>query len=159
MNTNAAGVALIKRWESLALEAYLCPANKWTIGYGHTGDVRPGMVITAHQAEAILDVDLDKFGRDVEFLTKGLTLNANEFSALVSFAFNLGSDIDADDIAEGLGDSTLLKKLLRGDKTGASREFIKWNKARNKKGELVVLAGLTARRMAERDLFLAPVPA
>jgi lysozyme len=147
---NEAGKAIIKQFEGLRLEAYLCPAGVWTIGWGHTGrNVLPGSKITEHQAESILDVDLDRFERDVEALTQGCSLNENEFSALVSFAFNVGSDIDDDDKAEGLGDSTLLKKLKAGDRAGAAAEFMKWVNAKGR-----VLPGLVRRRAAERRLFL-----
>ncbi len=149
MKTNAAGIALIKAAESLRLKAYLCPAGVWTIGYGHTGDVKRGDQITEHQADAILSVDLDRFERDVALLTQGITLNENEFSALVSFAFNVGSDIDDDTKAEGLGDSTLLRKLRAGDRAGAAAEFLKWTHANGG-----VMPGLVKRRAAERALFL-----
>lgn len=146
---NDEGRALIKRFEGLRLKAYLCPAGVLTIGWGHTKGVRKGQSITEHQAEAILDVDLDQFQRDVEFLTAGIPLNDNEFSALVSFAFNVGSDIDDDTTAEGLGDSTLLRKLRAGDKAGAAAEFLKWTHANGG-----VSPGLVKRRAAERALFL-----
>lgn len=64
------------------------------------------------------------------------------------FAFNVGSDIDADTIAEGLGDSTLLKKLNAGDYSGAANEFTKWCRNDGKK-----MLGLYRRRMAEKLLF------
>jgi len=151
MKINQRGVDLIKAHEGLRLKAYLCPANVWTIGYGHTGpDVKPGMQITAEQAEKLLLKDLAVFERDVAFLTQGLELTPNQFSALVSFAFNVGSDIDDDTIAEGLGDSTLLKKLRAGDAAGAANEFGKWVYARGKK-----LPGLVRRRADERNLFLS----
>lgn len=66
----------------------------------------------------------------------------------MSFAYNVGLDIDDDDIAEGLGDSTLLKKHRRGDYAGAAAEFAKWNKAKGK-----VLSGLTRRRAAEAAIY------
>lgn len=148
---NESGIAILKKFESLQLKAYLCPAGVWTIGYGHTGDVKKGGVITEHQADAILDTDLARFERDVEYLTQGVTLSDNEFSALVCLAFNIGSDIDADDIAEGLGDSRLLKMLKAGDRAGAAAEFSKWTHAGGH-----VLSGLVKRRAAERALFLTP---
>lgn len=139
--TNEAGRALIKRFEGLRLDAYLCPAGVWTIGYGHTGDVRSGDRITEHQADAILDVDLDRFERAVGELTDGLELNENQFSALVSFAFNLGE--------AALTRSTLLRHLRAGDLERAADEFRKWVYAGGQ-----VLPGLVKRRAAERELFL-----
>lgn len=143
MKTNARGIALIKRWESFQPKAYKCPAGVWTIGYGHTGDVKPGMTVTEHQAEAILGLDLEKFEEGVDGLAKGLALTSNQFSALVSFSFNVG--------ITALANSTLLKKLRKGDLKGAQAEFARWNKAGGK-----VLKGLTLRRADEAELFGSP---
>jgi len=148
--TNARGIAIIKEFESLKLTAYLCPAKVWTIGWGHTKGVREGDRITLEQAEALLADDLAGFERDVEELVR-VPVTDNQFSALVSFAFNVGSDMNHDDIAQGLGDSTLLRKLNAGDTAGAAAEFLRWNRAGGK-----VLSGLTRRRKAERELFLTP---
>src|SRR5262245_6586870 len=87
--TNDAGVALIKRYEGLSLKAYRCPAGALTIGYGHTGDVEEGDVITEEAAEELLRQDLRVFETGVErFVT--VKLNDNQFAALVSFVFNVG---------------------------------------------------------------------
>jgi lysozyme len=139
---NAAGRDLIKKYEGVSLKAYRCPAGVITIGWGHTGDVKPGDVITEHQAEAILDVDLDKFEKGVEKLLQGCIFNQYQFSALVSFAFNLG--------LEALGKSTLLAKFRAGDVKGAASEFMKWKYAAGK-----VLPGLVKRRAEEKALFLS----
>lgn len=150
MKINQKGINLIKKFEGCELESYQCPAGKWTIGYGHTGpDVKAGQAITEHQAEAILRYDLDRFEEDVEKLTKGRAITENQFSALVSFAFNVGSDIDADTKAEGLGDSTLLRLFLNGATQAAADEFRKWIYGGGK-----VQPGLIKRREAERQLFL-----
>lgn len=141
MKLNAAGLELIKRFEGLRLKAYKCPAGVWTIGWGHTKDVKAGQEITEHQAEAILDVDLDAYESAVEELCPGA--NENQFAALVSFAFNLG--------VNALTKSTLRRKYLAGDAEGAANEFLKWTRAGGN-----VLAGLVKRRKAERDLFLTP---
>lgn len=146
------GLELIKEFEGCKLTAYKCPAGIWTIGYGHTGlDVYKGLTISAAHAVALLREDIRQFEKDVTSLLK-VPVNQNQFDALVSFAFNLGSDIDKDDIAEGLGDSTLLKKVNSMDFAGAALEFPKWNKAGGK-----VLAGLSRRRAAEQRLFLSVV--
>jgi lysozyme len=142
------GLDLIKQFEGLRLKAYLCPAGVWTIGYGHTKGVYPGMVITEELADKFLIDDVWQFEREVESLVQ-VPVTQGQFDALVSFAFNVGSDIDEDTIAEGLGDSTLLRKLNRGDYAGAADEFPKWNKSRGR-----VVRGLTVRRSAERALFL-----
>jgi lysozyme len=85
---NAAGRDLIKREEALRLQAYLCPAGVPTIGYGHTRGVSLGQAITEAQAEQFLSDDLAVAEAGVERLAP--FANNNEFSALVSFAFNLG---------------------------------------------------------------------
>lgn len=144
---NGAGVAIIKHFEGLKLKAYKCPAGVWTIGYGHTGpDVMPGLIITEARADELLAADLAKFEAGVARLAPVTT--DNQFSALVSFAFNVGLDEDDDTIAEGLGDSTLLRKHNAGDYEGAAAQFALWNKANG-----VVMSGLTRRRAMEADLY------
>lgn len=141
MRINAAGLALIKKWESLQLRAYLCPAGIITIGYGHTGaDVKLGQTITSHQADVILESDLDRFEEGVEGLLKGLNYTDGQFSALVSFAFNVG--------LAALANSTLLKKMRKGDLEGAAGEFGRWVRAGG-----VKLKGLERRRADEAALF------
>jgi len=133
---------LIKSFEGLELEAYLCPANVWTIGYGHTKGVKKGDKITKEQAEKLLEEDLAFFRNGVKRLVK-VALNKNQFGALVSFAYNLGLG--------SLESSTLLKKLNAGDYQGAADQFPRWNKSKGK-----VLTGLVRRREAERAVFLTP---
>ncbi len=157
MITNEAGKDLIKRWETLQLRAYKCPAGVWTIGYGHTGefgsevggDVLEGMKITAHQADAILDADLDKYERGVEeLLTK--KPNENEFGAMVSLAFNVG--------LANFRKSSVLRYFNMGAKAEAAKSFSLWNKAKNPKtGKLEELKGLVLRRRDEAALFLKPL--
>lgn len=154
MKTGERGLALIKEFEGCKLSAYQCPAGKWTIGYGSTfyGDGTPvgkGRTLpTKLAALELLKVTLVQFEKDVNSLVK-VPITQNQFDALISFAYNLGSDIDKDDIAEGLGDSTLLKKLNNRDYFGAAAEFHKWNKESGK-----VSNGLVRRRKAESELFL-----
>jgi lysozyme len=113
-----------------------------TIGYGHTGNsVLPGSTVTEHQADAILDADLDRFERAVERLAPGLS--DNQFSACVSLCFNVGIG--------RFENSTLLEKLREKDYTAAGAEFLKWRMAAGR-----VLPGLVKRRAAERALFLTP---
>lgn len=147
---NSKGLEIIKDSETLELHLYICPAGKKTIGWGHVmpDDTYINMSITQGIAEEFLRADLEKAQKDVESLVT-VPLTDNQFSALVSLTFNIGSDIDADDIAEGLGDSTLLKKLNAGDYQGAADEFPKWRKGGGK-----VLKGLVIRRAKERSLFL-----
>lgn len=152
MKTSTNGVQVLHYFESCRLTAYPDPGSKdgkpWTIGFGHTGpDVYPGLIWTREQADAAFVADLGRFERDVVQLVK-VPINQGHFDALVSFVYNVGSDIDTDTIAEGLGDSTLLRKLNAGDFAGAADEFPKWNKNDGK-----VMLGLRRRRAAERALF------
>lgn len=139
MTTSERGLSLIKSFEGLRLESYLCPAKVWTIGYGHTSGVKQGQTIIEEQAEQFLKDDLLTFEKAV--LAHNLKLNQNQFDALVSFTYNVGGG--------NLNKSTLLRKV-KDNPTDASirNEFMKWNKANGK-----ALAGLTRRRNAEADLY------
>lgn len=140
--TSDAGIALIKRFEGCRLKAYKCPAGVWTVGYGSTGpDVREGVVVSAARAEELLREDLRRFEAGVARLVT-IPLLSNQHAALVCFAYNVGLG--------NLCESTLLKKLNRGDYRGAADEFLKWTKAGGRE-----LPGLVKRRAAERELFLA----
>ncbi|WP_323012884.1 lysozyme [Devosia sp.] len=153
MAINSAALALIKEHEGLRLDAYPDPAHGWsvpTIGYGHTSAagapiVLKGMRITAKEAEAILKRDLAAVEADVLQQVK-VPLNANQFGALVSFTFNLGSG--------NLRKSTLLKRLNAGAYQDAAAQFGLWINAAGKP-----LPGLIKRREAERMLFLTPTAA
>jgi lysozyme len=155
MMIGPAGLALIKEFEGCekrlsdgSLKAYQDGGGVWTIGFGHTGpDVIPGLIWTQAQADAALMEDIKEAEEGVNRLVK-VPLTQNEFDALVSFAFNVGLDIDADTQAEGLGDSTLLRKLNEHDYNGASAEFQKWCKDNGK-----IVPGLKRRRLAEAILF------
>lgn len=147
MTPSPACIGLIKQFEGLRLRAYRCAAGRLTIGYGHTGDVKPEDVITAHQADAILDVDLDRIARGVSLWLKdgAAPVAQHEFDALVSFAFNVG--------VGALARSTLLRRLNNGDRAGAAAEFSKWRIGGGRE-----LPGLVRRRAAERALFLGGTP-
>lgn len=144
MRISQKGIDLIKRFEGLRLNAYRCPANVWTIGYGHTVGVKSGDKITGARAEELLRDDLQIYERGVEACVK-TEIGQNQFDALVSFAFNLG--------VGALQKSTLIKKLNMDDHIGAAGEFPKWCKAGGK-----VLDGLVKRREAEQMLFLSDLP-
>jgi lysozyme len=146
MKVGKEGLELIKSFEGLKLKAYLCSAKVETIGYGTTiypdGDkVKLGDVVSKQEAELYFLNDLGKFEKGVMSLVKNVKLSVNQFSALVSFAYNLGLG--------ALGKSTLLKKVLvnPNDPT-IGIEFLKWDKAAGK-----VISGLTRRRKAEWDLY------
>ena len=140
LKTNEKGIRLIKIFEGLRLSAYQDAVGIWTIGYGTTTNVYPGMNITETRAEEFLRHDLKRFESAVnQFVTS--PLNADQFSALVALAYNIGENAFAS--------STLLKKLNRNDYAGAAEEFLKWVYAGGR-----LLAGLVRRRNAERALFL-----
>ena len=153
MNISQDGAALIKLFESCQLEAYPDPGtggDPWTIGWGHTGkEVVPGLKWTQEQADNQFAIDVSAFVNDVNELLWNTPCEQHQFDALVSFAYNVGSDIDDDDIAEGLGDSTLLKKFKRGNIQGAADEFPKWKLAGGR-----AMRGLAFRRRVERAMFL-----
>lgn len=143
METSNKGIELIQKFEGLRLTAYKCPAGVWTIGYGHTKGVQSDMKISQAQATQFLKEDLKSCEKCVNQYVK-VGLNQNQFDALVSFTFNCGGG--------ALKSSTLLKKLNKGDYTGAANEFLRWNKSNGK-----VLNGLIKRRKAEKELFLTPI--
>jgi lysozyme len=143
-----AGFDFIKGWEGCRLKSYKDGGGVWTIGYGHTKGAREGQVISQLLADDLLIEDVYYFEVGVNDLVK-VPLTQAQFDALLSFSFNVGLDQDPDDIAEGLGDSTLLRKLNKGDYENAGLEFLRWDKDNGK-----VVKGLTRRRKAESNLFL-----
>jgi len=146
-NINPTGLALIQQFEGLRLEAYQDVAGIWTIGYGHTGDVCAGMTITEEQAVQFLLDDLGTAEDAVGEATANAPTNANQFSAMVSLCYNIGSG--------NFRDSTMLRKHLLGDNQAAAEAFLLWNKA-TINGALETVPGLTNRRTAERQLYLQP---
>src|SRR5690606_38970700 len=148
LTTSTTGVDHIKSFEGLRLKAYddlqpnvnITNQNQvrgvLTIGYGHTKNVYVGQVIDETQAVAYLISDLT----DAEFAVRSkvkVPLTQNQFDALVSFVYNVGSG--------NFGSSTLLRKLNQSDYKGAADEFLRWNRAGGQ-----VLDGLTRRRESER---------
>ncbi len=163
---NDAGLNIIKSFEGIEdgdpstvnLDPYIDPVGIWTIGWGHaiidngkfvTIDYDPYGVlaksfypdgITYEEAESLLEEDIEETCYYINRYVK-IPLNNNQFSALVSFTFNVGIN--------NLLKSTLLKKLNIGDYLGAADEFPKWRKSNGK-----IFNGLVRRRKTERDLFL-----
>ncbi len=139
--TNQNGLLLIKSFEGLRLKAYRDAVGIWTIGYGTTRGVQPDMSISEAEAERFLQQDLTRFEQTIhEAVT--VPINDNQFSALASFTYNVGSG--------AMRSSTLIKLLnARHDVRSIADEFPRWNKAGGR-----VLEGLTRRRNAERALFL-----
>lgn len=130
---------LIKEFEGLRLEAYLCPADVWTIGYGHTEGVSQGDRITQAGADIFLEIDM-RWVVDAVLRNVTVEINNNQTAALYSFIYNVG--------AGAFGKSTLLRKLNKADYEGAANEFKRWNKGGGR-----VLNGLVRRRKAEEALF------
>lgn len=141
--TNQRGVDLIKSFEGWMACWYKDAAGYPTIGYGHlikSGEpYKSGSCITQAQGETLLRNDLKTAENCVNNAVKR-SINSNQFSALVSFTFNLGCG--------NFQSSTLLSKLNAGDLGAVCSELARWNKAGGK-----VLPGLTRRRAAECDLF------
>lgn len=137
---------LIKGWEGCRLTAYRCPAGVLTIGYGHTGnDVTPGMKITQARADALFDVDINRFAESVALKLTGVRLKPCQFDALVSLSYNIGAlDVKA---------PTLLRKVKADpDDPTIRAEFAKHCNARVD-GQLRRLPGLVRRRMAEANHY------
>lgn len=135
---------LIKPFEGLRLEAYPDPGtggDPFTIGYGATGPgIRKGVQWTQKQADDRLAEDVNRFLLGVAALVT-VPLKPNQLGALASLAFNIGIG--------AFRSSTLLKKLNKGDYSGAAEEFTRWNRAGGRR-----LEGLVRRRAAERQMFL-----
>lgn len=154
--TSKAGIELIHEYEGYRATTYPDPGptgKPVTGGWGSTVDengkpFRLGVTHSREYWDRLFLRDLAAKETAVNFLLGDAPTTQNQFDALVSFAYNVGEDIDEDDKAEGLGDSTLLKKHLRGDYAGAEKEFAKWKYAKGK-----ALSGLIRRRAAEAELY------
>ena len=145
MKVSQFGIDLICSFEGLRLNAYDDGVGVWTIGYGTTLypngiKVKRGDTCTLPQAKDYMAHDLKRFERAVYENVK-VSLNQNQFDALVSLTYNIG--------ATAFGESTLLKKLNSGDYKGAAAQFDVWIKAGGKR-----LDGLVKRRAKEKAVFL-----
>ena len=158
MNVSPKAIAMIQHHEGIRYKPYRCPAKFWTIGVGHVMYPEQGKlkvenrdefllrpednrVWTKDEVDGLLKFDLARFERGVaQFCPVPLTQGM--FDGLVSFSFNVGLGT--------LQRSTLRQKLLRGDKTGAGEELLKYCMAGGK-----ILRGLQNRRIDERALFLS----
>ena len=128
--------------------------DPWTVGYGETGRfIGPDSRWSLAVAEANLDARLEEFQAGVRRLVN-VPMTPWEEAALISFAWNVGLDIDADEVPEGLGDSTLLRLFNQGDKRAAAEHFGRWINAGGKP-----MQGLRNRRLQERAMFLGTHPA
>jgi len=161
MKTSQNGIKFLTKAnrEQIRLDAYLCSAGKWTIGYGHTKGVVPGMKITAEKAYQYLIEDL--FETETVINRLNIRFTQNQFDALVSFVFNTGGP-------RFLG-STLLKKIRLGAPEAEIRAaFNAWKFGGNgtgngrdddgdgvidEPGEKKLQPGLVLRRKEEGDLY------
>ena len=100
MKSSEKAYSLIRQFEGLQLKACRCPAGVWTVGYGHTSGVEPGIAVTKEQAEAFLRQDIVAIENVVN--AECLNLRQCQLDALVSFVFNVGGG--------NFRKSTLLKK-------------------------------------------------
>ena len=133
---NKSGLNLIKKYEGCKLTSYICPAGVLTIGYGHTGkDVKPNQTISKKKAINLLKKDLARFERHVQSYNYIYEWTDNEFSALVSFAYNIGN------IDQLTAYGTRTRSQIR-------TAMLKYVKANGK-----TLSGLVKRRKAELKLF------
>lgn len=133
LNISNTGLSLIKKYEGLRLKAYKCPAGVWTIGYGHTKNVKSGMTCTREQADAWL---LEDVQTAVLAVRRAGEWGQHEFDALVSFTFNCGA-------------GNLSKLVKNRRKSQIADALLLYNKGGGK-----VLLGLQRRRTEERKLFL-----
>jgi lysozyme len=142
MTTSPQGRALIEGFESLRTTAYQDQGGIWTIGYGHTANVKMGDTCTPAQADAWLTDDLRTAEKAVnDAISKTVSLTQNQFDACVSLAENIGGG--------AFSRSTLVSLLNRGDMTGCANQFLAWDKINDVSNQ-----GLLNRRRAERALFL-----
>jgi lysozyme len=147
MKISQTGIDLIKSFEGLKLNAYKCSAGVATIGFGSTfyPDFKPvkmgDKLKNIQEAEELLKLTLIEFEKNVSALFYNVILKQNQFDALVSFAFNLGTG--------ALAGSTLFRKIkINANDQTIALEFAKWVNAGGKK-----LPGLIRRRKAESDLY------
>ncbi len=139
MKAGANCLDIIKHFEGFRSKAYLCPANVWTIGYGHTEGVKKNMIITESEAIDLLKKDLVIYENIVKKHVK-VPLSQNQFDALVSFVYNVGEG--------NFRTSTLLKKLNAEKYSEVPAQINRWTKANGKD-----LPGLVRRRKTEALLF------
>ena len=141
MKISKAGLDIIKQYEGCRLTSYKCPAGVWTVGFGWTEGVTPGMTITRAQAEELLTRGVVSYEKAVQDAIGDTKTTQNQFDAMVSLCYNIGP--------ANFRKSTVVRQHKLGDYAAAADAFLMWNKAGGK-----VLAGLVKRREAERSLYL-----
>lgn len=143
MNLGEAGLELIKSFEQLRQTAYKpTPNDVWTCGFGHVKGVKEFDTCSIQQANEWL---LEDCAEAINCVNNDVTagINQNQFDALVSLVFNIGSG--------NFQSSTLLCRLNEGAFKEAADQFLRWDHQAGR-----VLPGLTRRREAEKALFETP---
>ena len=150
MKISQRGIDLIKSNEGLKLEAYLCPAGVWTIGYGVTKGVYKGMSITEDQATQWLMEEICTREKELnKILDKyRVTVNQNQFDALMDWCYNF-NPYRLEHGGSGHGATGILSRLIKKDYQGAAKELLRWNKIGGVSSDI-----LTTRRQKEYDLFM-----
>ena len=143
---NATGLALIKRYGNLTLEASLTPEGQVTVGYDHMSHgIRLGSRITEDEAEQFLLADLAWIEEAVSERVR-IELNDNEFSALVSLVFDIG--------IRQFSESALLNRLNKEERARASEAMMWLERPSHTEGHGATLPGVSRRRCMEQALFL-----
>lgn len=143
MKLNQNGIDFIKNFEGCVLHAYKTVQSEeyYTIGYGHYGsDVHEGDVISLDEAEKLLASDLMVYEQEVNAWNYHYKWNINEYTAMVSFAYNCGVG----------GFRNLIKNGSR-TKDEIAEKILLYNTDGNN-----TIPGLVTRREEERKLFLTP---
>jgi GH24 family phage-related lysozyme (muramidase) len=148
VNVHPKAIALMHEFEGCRLKAYMpTPNDRPTIGWGMTfypdgRAVRMGDTITQAQADADFVTIVERFAEGVDAALGDTAASGTEFGAMVALAYNIG--------IAAFRRSSVLRLHKAGDKAGAARAFLMWNKQAGR-----VLNGLTRRRQAEMALYLS----
>jgi len=145
MKTSTKGIDLIKEFEGLRLQAYQCPAGKWTIGYGTTKiqsmDVSSDMIISHEEAEQLLRQNLIHFEKKV-LKNINVQINQHQFDALVSHTYNTGGSEILFDLINQSSPNEVIKNWMENSYITVDNK---------------ILNGLIRRRKAEADLYFSAV--
>lgn len=148
-------ISLVKLSEGFSSKPYRCPAGIPTIGYGTThypSGVEVSMQDSSITEAQAIEYCLHELQADADTVNKfvKVTVNQNQFDALVDFVYNAG--------AGAFKQSTLLKLINQCNFALAAYEFDKWIFGHDPKtGGSIRLKGLVTRRNAEKNLFLKPI--
>ena len=129
----------VEKWEGFRAKAYKCPAGIWTIGYGHTADVKEGDgPVTQHEAEEMLRADLENFKDRLAWRIK-THVSKPQFIAIMSLVYNVGVRYLTTRCPK------LMNAIERGDFEAAAHEFLDITSGG--------VPGLVRRRQAESSLM------